>query len=336
MLSPLKSHSTQEKGIYDNAFLSDVLCFFAGSRSGHVDQYGYSSSHYPNDPVRGWQLWDEFLKQNESYYPFHDEPGLIAEHIDEITGLCFGATQFVELGVGSVAAFEQKTLPLLRSMKPIKYVAADVNHDYAEDVVGLLHAKEPTISAHFQIVNFYETMPALETRSLLFLVGTTISNIQADLRYITPRQALIKALTNFAKALPQGSHFVFTFDANDNVESIMKAYRHKKLEDLNVNFIELIRRDLPTEGLHAEDFEHFMDWDNEAKLLTQEIRPVRDITFSVAGHTFSLKKHTRLHASNCFKFSEEAMRDAAQKAGFSDIRFHRNAASPMRLAILTK
>ncbi len=320
----------------DQTFLTDVLCFFAGSRAGHVDRYGYSSPNFEGDKVQGGPLWSRFVEEHKGYYPFQDEPRLIAEHVNEIASTCRDATQFVELGVGSLGAFELKTLPVLEALLPIHYVAADINHDYAEDVVSLLKQRHPEMQATFKSCDFFEELPRIEDKSLLYLVGTTISNIEADLRFVTPQKALIKNLSRFANALKKGSHFVLTFDANQNEEDILAAYNHPRLAELNINFIELIKRELPTDGLFAEDFQHIMTWCPDSKLLTHEVAPRSDIKFSVAGHAFTLKAGTHLHQTNCFKFDEADFCSAAAQAGFEKTEIYSLQESSMRLATLTR
>lgn len=326
----------QAIGAINAPLLHDVLRFFSGERGGYVDGYGYSSSLSSDDPVCGGALWNSFIETHADYYPYRDEPLLIAEHAEEIASACRGTRTFVELGVGSIRAFEIKTLPLLQAMKPISYIAADINHDYAEGVLALLNKREPSIRADFRICDFFLCPPAQKEKSLFYLVGATISNIEADLRRTTPSQALTRSLRRFACAIPQGGHFVFTFDANHDEASVRRAYNHPLMAALNENFIELIKRDLPTRGLRANDFKHAMFWDDKARLLTHELVPQRDVSFSIAERRFDLPAGARLHATNCFKFSEETVERSSALAGFKTTRIHALKGSPLRLAILKK
>ncbi|MGE0109163.1 MAG: L-histidine N(alpha)-methyltransferase [Bdellovibrionales bacterium] len=320
----------------DKAFLCDVLCFFAGAQSGQVDMHCYSEPKHKDDLVCGGGLWERFVNAHEAYYLFCDDPVLIQQNTPLLAELCGNARLFVDLGPGSLEAFEKKTLPILQAVVPVRYEALDLNEHFLRDVVSCLHKRYPFTKACYRVANFFEEMLPLEENSLIFLSGSTISNIKADLRFETATINLTKALAHFGDALIEGGYFVFTYDSNQDEDSIRRSYDHPAMAAHNTNFIQLVRRELPTEGLCEEDFMHVTEWVPENHLLKQLLVLKRDVSFGVAGHRFDLEAGTKLHVTNCFKFTDDLIRDAARAAGFTKTHICTLENSPMRMAILEK
>jgi len=320
----------------DKHFLCDVLCFFAGLQSGQVDNYCYSESMHPNDPVKGGDHWENFIKQHTKYYPYHDEIKLISKNLNNIVIECKNTSEFIDLGVGSIKAFKNKTLPFLKKLAPIQYKAIDINEEFIVHILDYLKKREPFIRTSSDVYNFFEHLSEFKKNSTMYLSGITISNIKADLRYETIERCLTKTLQHFSNALPNGGRFVFTFDSNQNEKSIKEAYNHQEMHKHNTNLISLIKRDLPTKNLYEENFDHFTKWIPEQHLLKHCLRVKKSINFDVAGHNFNLKANTELHVTNCFKFTDDLIYNTAKNAGFSKIKFYKLDNSPIRLVILKK
>lgn len=336
MQDNLAPQQQMTNGKINRHFLCDVLCFFAGLQSGQVDNYCYSESLTLNDPVQGGHCWEEFIKKHTGYYPYYDETALISQNLDKVVKLCEDTHNFIELGVGSVKAFKNKTLPLLQRLAPVQYHGVDLNEEFLVNVLDYLKEQEPFIQTTQGVFDFFERMPELKANSTIYLTGTTISNIKADLRYDTVKGCLTKTLRHFGDALNSGGRFIFTYDANQEEEAIHQSYAHEAMAKHNTNFISLIARDLPTSGLYEEDFEHSTEWVAKHHLLKQCLRVKEDIQFDIAGHSFNLKEGATLHVTNCFKFTDDIICHASKSAGFSDIKICKLDGSPMRLAILEK
>ncbi len=330
---------TQQQNINkktDHTFLCDVLCFFAGLQAGQVDNYCYSEPEYAGDLVCGGILWESFINEHNAYYPFLTEVELIARNIETVARACKGAKHFIDLGPGSIEAFKKKTLPLLRAIAPVQYRAVDMNEEFALNIMRYLRKNEPFMHASYSLHNFFDYMLPSAENSVIYLTGITLSNIKADLRFETMESQLIKTFEHFSRALHKGGRFIFTYDANQDGDSIKRSYAHKAMAKHNTNFINLVQRDLPTHGLHEEDFEHVMAWDAKQHLLKQCLRTKRDVVFDIAGHSFNLEACTTLHVTNCFKFTDDIIRRTSQRAGFSDIKICTLDGSSMRMAILEK
>ena len=95
---------------YDEEFLGAAIALFSGFRAGHIGRYCYASPLSSTDTVRGAEHWSEFIRLHKAYYPYYDEVALIEASASHIADLCVGSKGLIELGSGSVEAFDNKTL----------------------------------------------------------------------------------------------------------------------------------------------------------------------------------------------------------------------------------
>ncbi len=335
-LQTVQSSSTQIEWppFFESALFDDAVDLFTGMRRGHVGRYSYSEPLFSGDPVRGNELWASFVRQHRAYYPYYDEVKLIKRCLPELVNLCDDTRHFVELGAGSIEAFNNKTLPLIKALGPESYTVADICEHSAEEATERLNKILPRISVQQSIGDFFQSLPYVRPHSLMFLVGCTIGNNVVDWRYENGFVGLVRALRHFAAALRCGGHLVFTYDSNHDEVSLHRAYTHHYLDEMELVFLRCLERDLPSVKLNIQDFRHRVGWYPTKHLLAQEVEVIRDTTILLGGYTFHLQAGQKLHNENCFKYTDDMVMQAATAAGFVVTKLFSQAESPMRLAVL--
>lgn len=315
-------------------FRKAMIDLFTGRRSGHVGRYVFSGAKGPNDIVRGNEHWGSFIRHSKSYYPYLDIVKIINESAGEIGSIIADSEIFVDLGGGSIESFEQKILPIVSRSKPREFITVDLYNEFlrATDKSAMLTSIPLKIST-FKC-NIFEQLPALGSKATLCLLGITLGNIIADPSEKSIESALAQTFKHFSLWLQKtGGYFIFDYDTNTDGRSLEASYSNPHYHSLELTILDRALRDLQTSGLHPQQFEHVPLWKPKLRLLAQNLRAKRDLSFNIEGYDIRLPEGTLLHTGNSFKYSDEAIHKATKAAQMRKLAVFSTDKSTMRLAV---
>jgi len=315
-------------------FYDGIVDLFTGYRAGHLGRYCFSSARNAADKVRGDEHWTQFIKTTNNYYPYHHQIEIIRDAADQIGKAISDASTWVDLGTGSLNSFERKVLPIIRSGKFNEIVFVDLCTTFSKIASSKLEQENLQIESKTFIGNFFEKLPLLTNKAVINLFGITLGNIIVDLPQETPEEILAQTMRHFAAPLLEhGGYFVFDYDTNTNEGSMHSSYDHPSYHAMEMSILERAKRDLPSINFDPENFEHITTWHPQWGLLAQELRAKIDMQFTIGPYKIDLSKGQSFRTGSSFKYSDEAIECAANKAGFKKLNLFTLPESTMRVAI---
>ena len=324
---PQLNQETQE-------FFDNIVSLFFHVREGHVGRYCFSAPLFDGDDVRGNDHWSDFIASAPNYYMYHDEAALIGEHAEEIGKTISDASEFIDLGTGSITSFEKKVIPIVRSARPLKFIFVDACRDFAEHGNTRLKQEKFPIKTEVFIGNFWESLPTPTNKAAISLQGSTLGNMIVNLPSETMEEGLLRTFTHFAAPLKKhGGYFLFTYDTNHDPNPIALGYEHPSYHAMEMTILRRVKRDLPNEGFDPDAFEHVVLWYPDWHLSAHAVRAKQDISFKLGQYRVDVKKGEFFRTGSSFKFTDQIVSDLSQEAGFSSLQIFSNAKSPMHLAI---
>jgi uncharacterized SAM-dependent methyltransferase len=315
-------------------FYDGIVDLFFGFRAGHLGRYCFSSAKTPQDTVRGDEHWTHFIKTSTAYYPYQHEVAIIQRSATQIGQVVADAKAFIDLGTGSLNSFEHKVLPILRAGVFETLTFVDLCTTFSRLADARLKQENLKIATDTFIGNFFTDLPVPPHKAVVNLFGITLGNIIVDLPNETPEQGLLRTMKHFAAPLSeQGGYFIFDYDTNEDAPSIHATYDHPSYRAMERTIFDRVKRDLPTENFNPDDFEHVTVWYPHWKLLAQELKAKKDVSFKLGPYQFNFPCGTSFRTGSSFKYADSTIESAANQAGFKLLKLFQMPGSPMRLAI---
>lgn len=337
MKTALKQKINFESVILEDDCAQDVLDLFLGTRYGHMSKWEYGSSAFDGDPAGGVDLWAHVIICPGHYYPAQNERELIRTFIkgsDQKFALQ-GTKTIVEFGPGSGNAITEKTLPFL-SLCPMisRYVAVDSSIEQADAACrAVKNAKKirtEYIQSDFTKGKFRRTW---EGPATYIMWGCTIGNLPGFAGQ-NPYSSLVAEIRQLQKTLLKGDTLVLIFDANDDEDSILRAYNEPALKRQSLSWLHALKRD----GTVAGSFDprlwvHEPVWFSDVMQCAHTIFPMFDQTINIGGHTIEIPAWRRFVSNNSYKFRPDVMIAAAEDSG---LKAHVIQQGPMAMLIAEK
>jgi L-histidine Nalpha-methyltransferase len=315
-------------------FYDGAVDLFAETRAGHLGRYCFSSAQHKDDKVRGDEHWTQFINTSKAYYLYHHGPLIISQAATHIGQLVGDAGTFIDLGTGSLSAFEHKVLPIIRAGSFGKITFVDLCTSFSEAAKAKLQQEGLHIKTDTFIGNFFKHLPNPSGKAVMSLFGGTLGNFIMDLPHETPEEGLARAMKHFAMPLAQhGGYFIFDYDTNEDAQSIHAGYDHPSYHAMEMTIFERMKRDLPTDGFNPDDFEHIAVWYPQWSLMAHEVRAKRDVSFKLGPYEFDIPAGKSFRTGNSFKYSDDIVERAANRAGFKRLQIFSLLGSTMRVAL---
>jgi uncharacterized SAM-dependent methyltransferase len=289
----------------------DIVALFSGVRTGHLGYMLYGPLHYPDTDFIEVDYWASNQASTDFYIP--DEEATLIESI--AGNLSVKAESLVDLGPGEEKALQQKASPLVSALNVEKYVAVDATLDYVDAAMNYISATNGIITEGY-VVNFFDKkLPFTRSNTLLFMAGSTITNIPVDITTTNATLELSRYLRYFRGAVDDSSHFLIGYDANQNISSLDRSYNNPVFAHVIENLMWRIRVE------HGFDFNPALfkyegEWIADEHRFAHYLVAKENVHVSGHGQRFRFLKGHRFHVQNSYKFPPEMMSKAAENAGW--------------------
>ena len=275
------------------------------------------SASIPAVPARwlydhaGSELFDAITKL-PSYYPTKTETALLKTIMPKLARTIPSGRALIEFGAGSAT----KTPLLLEAIAPAAYVPVDISADYLDASAAALRRNFPALPVLPVAADFarpFELPPEVRELSKLgFFPGSTIGNF-------VPRSAT-DLLRQFRELLGTGSLLLIGMDRVKPVERLLAAYDEPEgvTARFNLNLLHRINRELGGD-IPVDAFRHEARWNDILSRIEMHLVALRDVSFSIAGKSFSFAAGQSIHTENSHKYGKRGARVLLLAGGWTPI-----------------
>ncbi len=284
-------------------FLADVLAGLARRPRAIPARWFYDR--------RGSELFEEITRLPE-YYPTRTEAAILRDAGLAIAVRVGEGRAVVEFGSGSSA----KTPLLLGAVSPSAYVPIDISGAFLRESSAALAAAFPGLPVLPVEADFLRplTLPreVAEAAKLGFFPGSTIGNMG-------PREA-VDLLRAMRASLGEGAMLVIGMDRVKPVERLLAAYDDAAdvTAAFNLNLLERVNRELGG-TLPVDAFRHRARWNDAAARVEMHLEAERDLSFTVAGHAFTMAAGETIHTENSHKYGPRDARLLLRAGGWRPV-----------------
>jgi L-histidine N-alpha-methyltransferase len=288
----------------DPAFRADVLAGLAAPIPAVPARWLYDR--------RGSELFEQITRLPE-YYPTRTETALLERYSADFADNVGRGHAVVEFGSGSSA----KTPILLRAVDPAAYVPIDISGDFLRESAVALTAQFPSLPIYPVEADFMRwiELPAevAAMPKLGFFPGSTIGNLVA--------RTAVDLLRAMKDTLGQGSRLLIGMDRIKDVDILIRAYDDAAgvTAEFNLNLLHRINSELDG-TIPVEAFRHRAIWNDPLSRIEMHLEAVRDVAFTVAGESFTIKSGDTIHTENSHKYGYRDSRLLLRAAGWGVVR----------------
>ncbi len=260
---------------------------------------------------RGSELFDEITRL-PAYYPTRTETALLEEILPDVAARVSAGSAVVEFGAGSAT----KTPLLLEAITPSAYVPVDISGDYLRESAAEIADRFPAIAVEPVVADFARafSLPGSIERmpKLGFFPGSTIGNF-------VPRTAT-DLLRSFRDLLGCSAQLLIGMDKVKPVERLIAAYDDPTgiTADFNLNLLERINRELDGD-IPLDAFRHEARWNDILSRIEMHLVATRDVTFRIAGRSFSFPEGSSIHTENSHKYGQRGARVLLLAGGWTPL-----------------
>lgn len=318
----IKTQSNSLENLPDK-FAYDCLQFFKGKQDVDIDQYSYSDQIKSSDCKKsGAQIWEDYLKNAQDYYPFYSEVEILKNYMYEIMSVVGQSDHLIELGPGPQYSVQEKTSKFLKYSNMFKtYTAVDMSEDYLRQSALYLSSRCNDLEVNTVKGDFFNDFIFLggsvsnKKNPVVLMLGNTIANIPEHDMDDFPNN-LFKVMRRMKNIFPSGTTFIFGHDINQNESSIMSSYNHPLFIEHELNIFKTIKRDLKINSLDEQAFNLNFDWDPKRYCLDIYANSTRPQKVDILGQKIIIQRDTKLHITKSYKYPVDLMKAIGRQAGF--------------------
>jgi dimethylhistidine N-methyltransferase len=288
----------------DPAFRHDVLAGFKSRQRAIPARWFYD--------LRGSELFEDITRLAE-YYPTRIERALLERNADSVGKEVGGGRAVIEFGSGS----SLKTPLLLGSVDPAAYVPIDISGEFLRQSADALSQTFPDLPVYPVEADFTHPVALPDgvagLAKLGFFPGSTIGN------FIPP--SAVSFLRAMKDTLDTGAMLLIGMDRVKDEAVMISAYDDAEgvTAAFNLNLLTRINRELQG-TIPLEDFRHKAIWNDNLARIEMHIEAVRDVSFTVAGEEFYMRKGESIHTENSHKYGPRDARILLRAGGWTMIR----------------
>ena len=284
----------RDAGGVDRAFREDVLAGLNQRQKSVPARWLYDDA--------GSQLFED-ITELEEYYPTRAETEILDARGAEFSDLIGKNCAVVEFGSGSSV----KTPLLLRAIHPSAYVPLDISGDFLRASAAKLAKKFPGVAVYPVEADFMKPVElpekVLGLPKLGFFPGSTIGNM-------VPRTAvdLLRSMrATLGGEIGETPQLLIGIDLVKDRDVLVAAYDDARgvTAEFNLNLARRINRELGG-TIPVDALEHVALWNDDFARIEMHLRATRDVTFSVAGSSFTMASGETIHTENSHKFTRRS------------------------------
>ncbi len=297
MLEKVNLHSRQHE-----QFRADVIEGLSASRKTLPCRWLYDD--------RGSELFEQITKLPE-YYPTRTETGILKARAEEIAAFCGERAVVIEYGAGAGV----KTEILLGALtNPALYVPLDIAGDFLAASAARIERRFPYLEIRPLVADFTDDfelpadLPKLPPR-VGFFPGSTIGNL-------APPDAA-DFLRRVRGHVGEDGRAVVGVDLKKELSVLLRAYDDDAgvTAEFNKNLLRRINRELDG-NFDLEGFAHEARWNARNSAVEMHLVSLKRQSATACGRRFSFALGETIHTENSRKYSLEAFRRLAERAGW--------------------
>lgn len=294
-------------------FIADFIELLEGRRAGHMGKWEYSNG--------GMKIWADFLATYEPYYVPRDDRAIIEQcasvsanilnhsDIKKVTLVCRGpGTQFDAKEGALIRAFQVAGIEVAKVVY-IDVSASALNQSVKEGKALLPSAEHQKIQA-----DIFDP----ETKHQYDVVGTEIGtcfgltpmNAEGRNDADKPTTSIEANLSGIRGQMKKGSHFIATYDHNDDGEQIEAAYAGQ------TDFAKhMLAHHLGWKN-GMDDIDFLVEFNETSRILAHGFRFNEERTFEVGDRLRTIPAGTTLWFNNSVKLGKDETEACHEHAGF--------------------
>ena len=261
---------------------------------------------------RGSELFEAITALPE-YYPTRTETALLRHICPELRAAAGEGRALVEFGSGSSA----KTPIVIECLSPAAYVPIDISGDFLRTAAAALAARFtdlPVLPFEADFTRPLALPSAIaHVPKLGFFPGSTIGNLIPH--------AAVDLLRAMRGSLGEGAMLLIGMDRVKPAEVLVPAYDDSAgvTAAFNLNLVDRINRELDGD-LPRDAFRHRALWNEGRARIEMHLEAVRDIGFTVSGHSFAMAAGETIHTENSHKYGARDARILLRAGGWTPVR----------------
>tara|TARA_X000001036_G_C20677556_1_gene804738 strand:+ start:1605 stop:2630 length:1026 start_codon:yes stop_codon:yes gene_type:complete len=266
------------KATFNEAFTNDVLDHKLRKVEGGLGEREYSDPEHEDDPVRGAELWVEFLNEHPEYYIPAAEIALVERATHEIPNIIPEPVILCFLGIGNDDIFRQKDIKLTSVFnKVIAAATYDLSRQYLTTSMPVMEENLPDNTPYStNRIDFFTkgfTVPRPNDQkdavAVATMFGGTIVNAPVERdkndNLLTPEKSIRSHFKAVRGSLKKGDFFIVTQDANTDAKKIEAAYAGQTR--FASNLAHAIKRDTPFKEIDTENTAFRVEFDKNSGIL---------------------------------------------------------------------
>jgi len=280
---------------------------------------------------RGSELFEAITRLPE-YYPTRAEISILESRLDAVCALLGRGNALLEFGSGS----SRKIRLLLEGLRPTAYLPVDISREHLLEAARALAADYEWLDVHaicadyavaFELPWRPEDAGGRLVPITGFFPGSSIGNFE--------RPAAARFLAGVHRLLGDGGQLLIGVDRRKDKARLEAAYNDASGVTAAFNCNALLHLNRALEGdIDAAAFEHAAHYDEAAGRIEMHLLARRDLSFTLAGETFSFAAGETIHTENSYKYAPEEFRALAAGAGFETVEEFTDAESLFSVFVL--
>lgn len=281
----------------EDSCLKDYLDLFSGAKSGHLTKYVYSNTQ---------KDWFSELTKNANYYLCKAERDLISQISVDLKSK--GIESLYEIGPGGQESCLNKTIPFSRLLGVKRYVAIDINEEYANSTAQFIH-EQMNIETSSLIADAWQSLDLQDHKQkAIGLLGGTIGNLDDS--------ELDILFYNLRSNMTSKDIFFVTADSNKEEYTLNNAYNNLCVRGLASNIMKHFKAEYSVDNFDPESFEMLYEWDVSDNTVKVSLVSTCDQQFCVADHNIHIKKGGKFHVISSRKYSSKDILNMVKPRGF--------------------
>ena len=278
--------------------------------------------------AEGSRLFENITELHE-YYPTRQETALLRTQAAALTAEFGPDAVLVEFGSGA----SEKTRLLLDAAPDLgAYVPLDISETALSEAADRLRVAYPALRVQPVLGDFENLAPLPDDlpkgRRIGFFPGSTIGNLE-------PAEA-VRFLTSAKGLLGEDALFILGVDLVKAPEILVAAYDDVSgvTAAFNRNLLVRANAELGAD-FDLDAFRHRAVWNAEKSRMEMHLEAVRPSVAHIQGRRFEFAAGETLHTENSRKFTEAAVTDMAEAAGWRVVRFDVSPAPSVALVLMS-